>query len=119
MIQASDRQHSPLFDWGESQIQYPARRSDPVSSFLAAESINPTPLQARILEVLRQHPEGLTTEEIWRELVKHQPGLTHITVSPRLKPMEKSGLVERTGQYRLNVSRRSATIWRIRQRETT
>ena len=93
-----------LFDWGERQ--YPARRHDPLTSFKAAEQIGAhiTSLEAAVLDTLAAHG-GMTTEEMAARL-----GISLVTISPRLRPLEKKGRVRRAGT-KSNLSGRQAVIW--------
>jgi predicted ArsR family transcriptional regulator len=101
-------EEATLFHWGEAQTQYPARRSDPVTSFLAAERVNASQLEETVLQVLGAHPQGLTTEQI-----AAATGLSLVTVSPRLKPLERKRLVFRDGA-RANASGRQAVVWKAK-----
>jgi len=84
-----------------------ARHTDPDTSREAAESVDATRLQSLVLGALKSAgPSGLTTEELSERL-----NLSLVTVSPRLSPMEKKGLVARAGR-RPNRSGRTAIVWR-------
>ena len=95
-----------LFDWAASQVRYPARVHDPVTSYESAEAIGQhvTSLEAMVLEALETHG-GQTSEQLAARL-----GISLVTVSPRLRPLEKKGKVRRAGT-RPNSSRRNATVW--------
>src|SRR5262245_55929979 len=95
-----------LFDWAAHQTQYPARRRDPATSFEAAEQIGPhvTHLEGAVLQALKQQGPA-TTEELAARL-----GMSLVTVSPRLRPLELKGKVRRAGT-RANSSGRQGTIW--------
>lgn len=64
-----------------------------------------------VLSTLRQRPHGGTSEEIaaWT-------GMSLVTASPRLKPLEVKGHVERAGK-RANRSGKLATVWKAKRRE--
>lgn len=84
-----------------------ARNTDPITSDLAAEAISPT---NRLEEVCLRHllfwPAGLTSEGL-----SDSTGLSLVTVSPRLKPLEQRGLIYRDGT-RANRSGKQAVVWK-------
>lgn len=88
-----------------------ARRTDPQTSHEAAAALKVPPVERTILNALLDHREGGTTEEItaWTTL-----GL--VTVSPRLLPMERKGLVARVGTKE-NISGRKAIVWQAKEVE--
>lgn len=86
-----------------------ARRSDPPTSKAAAASIEVARMEAQVLEVLRQYPAGLTTEQI-----AGYTGEPLVSISPRLRPLAEKGLVEDSDERRLNVSGRRAIIWKVK-----
>lgn len=94
----------PLF---ESPADAPsvglARRTDPATAQEAAASVPATDLELLVLTALQEG--AATTEELARRL-----DLSLVTVSPRLKPLERKGFVRRAGR-RQNVSGRPATVW--------
>lgn len=90
----------------------PARNSDPDTSKFAAAGIESKKVGEVILRLLKANPNGLTTEEL-----AHLSGISLVTISPRLKPMESNGLVERRGT-RPNQSGRQAIIWGIRSAQS-
>jgi len=104
------RLHEPdlsLFDWGRGQ-RIPARTSDPETSILAAESIDPTEREAEVLEILRAHPEGLTEAEVADRL----PHRDRVSVSPRFRPLRRKGKIREAGE-RVGASGRKARVWVI------
>ncbi|MFL6229319.1 MAG: helix-turn-helix domain-containing protein [Pyrinomonadaceae bacterium] len=82
-----------------------ARRSDPDTSRAAARSVDTQRVEQVVLDALKLAPAGLTTEEL-----VDRTGLSLVTVSPRMKPLERKGLVRR-GAKRANSSGRSAIVW--------
>lgn len=86
-----------------------ARRSDPVTSKAAAASVEVARMEGKVLEVLRQYPAGLTTEQI-----TGYTGEPLVSISPRLRPLTEKGLVEDSGERRRNMSGRRAIIWKVR-----
>lgn len=79
-----------------------ARSTDPRTSHDAAGKVDATALERIVLDTLRQYPGGLTSHEI-NELTKC--GL--VSISPRMKPLETRGLIERRGR------RDGRTVWRL------
>lgn len=82
-----------------------ARATDPQTSLFAAQSIPTAHLERRVLECLRKRG-AMTSHEIALAL-----GISLVTVSPRLRPLEKRGSVERVGT-KLGLSGRAQTLWR-------
>lgn len=83
-------------------FQARSRRTDPATSHEAAARISGSALAAKVLECLRIDGAA-TSHEIAARL-----GLSLVTVSPRMKPLEIAGKVERDGR------RDGRTIWRAR-----
>jgi DNA-binding IclR family transcriptional regulator len=81
-----------------------ARHSDPETSHAAAESVDTAALERFVLEALRERPDGATSEELADET-----GLSLVTISPRLKPLEGKNLAVRDGK-RKNRSGVSAIV---------
>ena len=77
-----------------------ARRSDPETSQEAAGRVDGKQLAARVLEELRAGPG--TAHEIAERM-----GLSLVTVSPRMKPLEVAGKVRRDGR------RDGRTVWAL------
>jgi predicted ArsR family transcriptional regulator len=80
------------------------RNNDPSTSIVAASTLNTSDLENLVVEAIKNNAPG-TTEEIaaWTEL-------SIVTVSPRMRPLERKGIVRRIGK-RQNASGRPATIW--------
>ena len=85
-----------------------ARRSDPETSKQAALSLDPTETERIVLEVIRLFPEGCIFDEILAELPSFREG----SISPRLKPLTKKGLIEETGELRKGRSGRNQRVLR-------
>ncbi len=66
-----------------------ARNKDPDTSKEAAESVNATKLELRVLHALSVCPVGATCGEIC-----DLTGLAWNTVSPRLAPLREKGLIK-------------------------
>lgn len=84
-----------------------ARRSDPSTSHDAAAKVNVTMLGYEILEMIRQHPEGLTATEI-----SQYTRIERDTVSPRLPELVRAGFIRDSGKKRKPAGRnRKAIVW--------
>lgn len=81
-----------------------ARRGDPRTSKEAAASIEVAPIEQRIVDCLKSFGPMTTTE------ITEKSGIEFKTVTPRLRPMERRGVVRATGEYRFHGSRRSM-VW--------
>jgi DNA-binding MarR family transcriptional regulator len=81
-----------------------ARRGDPSTSKEAAASLEVAPIEQKILEALKKHGPMTTTE------ITEKSGIAFKTVTPRLRPMERQGLVRPTGESRFHGERRSM-VW--------
>lgn len=76
-----------------------ARRSDPATSRAAAASIDAESISGKVLAELREKGPGTSHE------LASRARLDLVTVSPRMKPLEKLGLVRRAGK------RDNRTVW--------
>lgn len=83
-----------------------ARNTDPDTSQAAAQSFDPTRLEAVVLEVLRQHKEGLTSTEVADIL-----GIGLWSISPRLRPLANKGLIRDSGRRKEGASKRKQIVW--------
>ena len=89
-----------------------ARRTDPATSHAAAESVKGSEasrMESLVLGQLRDYPNrGLTTHEIAEiGLIPYE------SVTPRIKPLVKKGLVIDSGERRIPAGRTKAGIvWR-------
>ena len=72
-----------------------ARRTGPDPAHIAAVTVDANRLEGFVLSILGQYPGGLTTREI-STLLSIDMG----SISPRMKPLEKKELVERTTDRR-------------------
>lgn len=82
--------------------------SGSVTSLAAAESMKPASSTYRrlVLQVLRQHPLGLTDEEI-----VGLTGLNPSTARPRRIELLTMGAIRDSGTTRKTKSGRQATVW--------
>lgn len=64
-------------------------------------------MRARVLDWLRQHPDGMTADEL-----AHALNISPFTVRPRLSELRRNHLIEDTGERRTHDSGMTATVWR-------
>jgi predicted ArsR family transcriptional regulator len=84
------------------------RANDPDTSVAAAKSLQSVArLEELVLRFVRAcGKHGATTEEISDAM--HLP---RVTVSPRMKPLEKKGFVKATEERRKGLSGRPSIVW--------
>lgn len=83
------------------------RNADPDTSMLAAHSVKVTFLEELVLNwLIKRGERGGTTEEISVSL-----NIPRVTISPRLKPLEKKNLVVATEERRKGASGRTSIVW--------
>ena len=85
-----------------------SRKTDPRTSQEAGNSVNVTEREHAVLKTMRQRRRALTTVEI-----SEFSGIPLWTVSPRMKPLEEKGLIQRVGTKRNETSNRNMTTWKI------
>lgn len=87
-----------------------ARRSDPATSKDAADALEgevATRMELKVLAALRNSPNGATTHEL-----VGLTGLPYESVTPRIKPLRKKGLVEDSGAKRPGPGgKRQCIVW--------
>lgn len=96
------------------QLQLLARKRDPDTAQRAARAVRANSLEAVVLHALRialtgsayGETPGYTTEELAQHL-----GMSVVTVSPRMRPLERKGLVRDSGSRRKNDSGHPAIVW--------
>lgn len=88
-------------DWGAF-----ARCTDPVTSHRAAATVDTSALEDIVLGYLRERLGGATSYEIASVL-----RMSLVTVSPRLRPLVKKGLVVDSGRKECGESGRSRIVW--------
>jgi predicted Rossmann fold nucleotide-binding protein DprA/Smf involved in DNA uptake len=81
-----------------------ARTSDPYTSHMAAQSINPSAHYALIIDALKLSPAGKT-------LIAKRAGLHHGQVARRLTELERNGLITLTGKTVKSDSNRQEREW--------
>jgi len=84
-----------------------ARRTDPDTSHIAALTVDANRLEKLVVSALTQYPNGCTVKEISVIL-----DIDKWSISPRMKPLEGKGLIERTAERRDR-----SIVWRIADEE--
>jgi hypothetical protein len=107
-----------LFDGASMQLNFnffapKARRTDPDTSKMAAESFDPTNMELVVLEVIKQYPNGC----IFDDILDNLPLIREGSISPRLKPLTKKGLIEATGEKRKGRSGRLQKVLIYKEQE--
>ncbi len=69
-----------------------ARRTDPVTSHQAAATVNTARLEALVVDALTEL-EAATMHTVATHLAREL-----VSISPRFKPLEKKGLIEKCGR---------------------
>ena len=86
-----------------------ARRTDPLTSHIAAANVSSkvTNLEKQVLHYLRLYG-AMTSHEL-----SVKSGISLWSLTPRLKPLEKKGMIERRGvkTNALTGSKRPLTVW--------
>ena len=81
-----------------------ARKTDPFTSHLAAQSMNPSAHYGLIIDALKVSAAGKT-------LIGKRSGLDHNQVSRRLIELERSGIIGLTGKTVKSNSNRQEREW--------
>jgi len=89
-----------------------SRRSDPETSRLAAESVDPSGQHAALLSALSRIGEGSRRE------LSEASGLTEYQAGRRLSELERAGEIRWTGETRPGESGRMQRVWARRQEVT-
>lgn len=89
-----------------------ARRSDPITSHLAAADIAPKlgRIQAALLDAFRSAPSGLTPDE-----AEERAGL-HIGARRRVSELHNAGMIEPTGDYRPGRAGKAQRVFALARR---
>lgn len=88
-----------------------ARKTDPETSHEAAEHVRrelANRLETTVLEALKAHPNGLTSHG----LVK-VTGIEWNTITPRIAPLRRKGLVCDSGKRREGPTDRLCIVWKL------
>ena len=85
----------------------PGYRKTDTSRKAAEMVVNTVPMiREQVLNCLKSHPAGLTTEEISQRL-----GITYAAVQPRTSELRKAGQIIDSQKRRKNSSGRKAIVW--------
>ena len=99
-----------LFGDEPYESHYPEKPGwkEPTTSRAAADIIesNAETVRGEALRKLKQHPAGLTADEVAAHIKR-----SILTVRPRITELKLMGLVERSGECRLNRSGIRAAVW--------
>ena len=111
-------EEDPTLEGAEPAVRARARTSDPDTSHWAAASVGPLrPNQRAVLTLLRNHPAGLTDEEMVERYQEsrrgnpHVPAQTSSGLRTRRKELVDAGLVADTGEKRRTVAGRATKVW--------
>lgn len=63
--------------------------------------------EALIVKALKRKPTGLNAYEL-----EQRTGLTHGTLTPRLAPLRRKGLIAESGIYRTGATNRKQIVWK-------
>jgi hypothetical protein len=86
-----------------------ARKSDPDTSYEAAQSVDATELERIVYNVIKSFPKGCTSDEIMGVL----PHYGVQTISPRYAPLLRKGFIVDTGERRKARSGRSQRVMKV------
>lgn len=86
-----------------------ARRTDPSTSHIAARSLDDElpRLELVVLKAVRKTARGATSHEL-----EKSTGLSLVTISPRLRPLQRKGLIVDSGERRKGASGRPSIVWK-------
>lgn len=84
-----------------------ARRTDPVTSLAAAQSIKTSDLEQKVFDVIADIG-GATTHEI-----ADRTGISLVSVSPRIRPLVRKNLIRDSGKKREGKSNRKSIVWEV------
>lgn len=83
----------------------------------AHESVDKTKRYKQIIEVLKEHPEGLTAKQISVEMCKkgYIPTTERNFSAPRLTELSQRGVVEPVGKVRCVYTGKTVSVFKLRQ----
>ncbi len=93
-----------------------ARSSDPETSKLAADSVKGEEagrVERIVLDALLRLGGDATAYQIELEVQRVHPGLDSNSITPRLKPLERKGLVIRTDRRGPGRGTRKQIVWEV------
>lgn len=83
-----------------------ARTTDPVTSHIAGAQLSRAGIEEAILDILLGG--SLTSHEI-----STLTGVPYVTISPRLRPLERRGKIHEAGTRRNRESGKAAIVWAL------
>mgnify|MGYP003350147771 FL=1 len=86
-----------------------ARKTDPETSKEAGASIDTTNLEKIVLEAIKAFPDGCILQDIEHTI----PHIRQSSISPRIRPLIRKGLIYATGEYRPSYSGRSQRVLKV------
>lgn len=89
-----------------------ARNTDPATSHQAAAQVrgdDATRMEKLVFDCLNEAPHGLTNHEL-----VEATGLTWNTVTPRIRPMVRKGLVMDSGERRPGPTGKRCIVWKVK-----
>ena len=101
-----------LFDWGQAA----ARREDPATSYEAAAAMRGSQagrMEMLVLAALKSFDGKATAYECERWIQSRHPDIDSNTISPRFKPLETKGLIQRTDERGPGRGSRTQIIWEV------
>lgn len=90
----------------ESPERARARRSDPVTSVIAADSVDVAGLEKVVLDLLKASKEPLTTREL-----ASRSGIDLVSISPRLRPLANRNLVKEVRGVKFKANGAPVLAW--------
>lgn len=98
---------APLLDYLDRYPSRPGHKGGETSRAAAVAIAPRAPsLRARVMDLLKAHPGGLTADECAERL-----GVTVLACRPRLSELHNSGFIKDTGHTRPNASGVRAAVW--------
>ena len=85
-----------------------ARKTDPVTSKEAAATVDANKLEQIVLDVIKSFPNGCISQDIELAL----PHLRVSSITPRIRPLLRKGLIVETGEKRPGFSGRNQRVVR-------
>ena len=86
-----------------------ARKTDPETSKEAGASIDTTNLEKIVLEAIKAFPDWCILQDIEHTI----PHIRQSSISPRIRPLIRKGLIYATGEYRPSYSGRSQRVLKV------
>lgn len=87
-----------------------ARKTDPLTSWWAANGVDVNRSEALVLVALIQGPA--TSDDLWERIIEAGHTITSQRVRTALSDMEKRGLAEPNGEYGMTLNGGRSRVWR-------